>query len=287
MWKIRYIRTCLKQLNKSRFQKDLLESRLRLVNHHLMFERSCRLMLSKRSRHLFERLKSHNTDNMELVDENKQLHSQFEQINHRLQEMHNEKVKLQAKLQEKDQFYLSKLQTANAAIDDLSLELNNLKHQFSTVEQNAQTHQRRLESLLLDEEHRLVEEQLADAQQEELQRLRYELTLSHQQNQELRDRCESLMLVQNKPAVTDQLHITSKRTSDVQLNNLKSQLQKSRNTVEEWTQRYKQLEQNYTNQFEQRAELEASVVRAAKVCSFFCNLFKERNFSENQLSSKF
>jgi archaellum component FlaC len=229
-----------------------------------MFERSCRLTLSKRSRHLFERLKTPHIGDTELIAENKQLNSQLEQMSQRLQEIHDETAKLQAKLQEKDQFYLSKLQTANSTNDELSQKLSTLKHQFSSVEQNAHVLQKRLESFLLDEEHRLVDEQLADTQQEEIQRLRYELTLSHQQNQELRERYENLLHIQTKPVHSEQLHI-SKRISDAQLNNLKAQLQKSRDTVEEWTQRYKQLEQNYTHQFEQRVELETSTIRAAKV----------------------
>ncbi|KAI6191550.1 Hamartin [Aphelenchoides bicaudatus] len=246
-------------------QRDLLESRLRLVNHHLMFERSCRLMLSKRCHQLFERLKNQRSEDTDPINENKQLKAQLEQLNKRLQDSHNENKKLQARLQEKDHYYLNKVQTANATIDDLNAKLNVLRYRSSFLEQNAQHHQKKLESMLLEEEHRVVDDQFAEAQQEEMEHIRYELSLSRQQNQELHNRCENLMLAQNKPAThSEQLQI-SKQTIDTQLNSFKVQLQKSREVIENWQQRYKQLEQKSANWFEQKLELEQTVIRTAKI----------------------
>lgn len=259
------VRTCPILIISITLQKDLLESRLRLVNHHLLFERNCRLLLSKRSRQLFEKLKSHVPEETDLFRENKRLTSQIAQMNQRIQEQHNDKVTLQAKLHDKEQFYLNKLETAKNTIDELNSKLADLKHHFSTLEQDAKLQQRRLSLLLLNEEHKLIDTHFSDEKQEEIEHLRRQLSLTQQQNHELRERCESLQMSQNRPAPNEEKLQISKRSNDAQISTLKKQLQKSRDEVEEWKQRCKQHEQNYVDQLDKRTVLEETVARTTRV----------------------
>jgi hypothetical protein len=194
------------------------------------------------------------------------LRSQNSQLNQLLNSVQAEKNKLYAKLEEREHFYLCKLQASNSEIDELNSELDTLKHRFLAAKHSSQVHQKRLESLLLEEEQRFIENNVVEAQ-EELQQLRYELNLSQKQNQQLKDRCESLMMTQNRQTPNDQLNIMTKNLES-QIITLKSQLQKSRNLVAEWTEKYKQLEYNYANQFEQKNELEASSIRSSQVSIF-------------------
>ncbi|KAI6173347.1 hypothetical protein M3Y98_01071700 [Aphelenchoides besseyi] len=250
-------------------QRDLLESRLRLVNHHLMFERSCRLLHAQRNHHLFDRLRKQavlTTENERLQSENRQLRADLVKHNELILQIKNENIKLRTTLHEREQYFMTQLESAEATIVSCRQEAETLRHNSAALEHNFNSQRRQLESLWANNEKEKVTRQLSDMQTSELQRLREDLAATQTENQRLRDRCQTLLVEQDALLTSGTMrdHDLITPTED-RLQVLRLQLKRTTDELAKKRDQCQYAENNCSAEIQRRIELELALTRTAKV----------------------
>ncbi|KAI6243987.1 Hamartin [Aphelenchoides fujianensis] len=251
--------------------RDLLEARLRLVNQHLMFERSCRLIHAQRNQKLFERLRKQSTmssENDRLRAENRQLRGDLSQSADLLANLKSENARLRTAITDREKFFLLQLEAADSTIESARIEMENLRHNSAALEHNFNVQRKRLESVLAANEREAMSRQFAEFQASEFQRLKDTIADLHHENERLRDRCQALLIEQDA-MMTSGGHGPEREfvPTEDRIQILRNQLQRARDELAKNRDKCALAEANCATEVRRRVELQLALDRTAKMHS--------------------
>uniref|UniRef100_A0A0N5ARN1 Hamartin n=1 Tax=Syphacia muris TaxID=451379 RepID=A0A0N5ARN1_9BILA len=254
-------------------QREILISRLALVNQHLMYERSGRLLHAERNRRLFGRIKQQKLCDVQILTLQKELHSvlsEREQLVNALSGLRKEAKLALRERQESESRYCDKLRVLNSEIEKYKNKQDFLKRNIERlVEENEKLLKEtsKLQRRCEDEEvtRKLIEVKLAT-----LEALQLELHKAHEANQSLRDKL-ALSEIKGKKqstAINPMLSISGERDERVfvvQLEKLKKDLLVEQNANDLLKQQKAEIEEQCKAKKEKCADLKALLERSALV----------------------
>ncbi|CAG9537894.1 unnamed protein product [Cercopithifilaria johnstoni] len=171
-------------------QIKILNARLALVNQHLLYERSGRLLHAERNRRLFGRLKQQKLLEAEKIALSMALHNaqvEREQLINALTDLRKRGNIERSKREEIEKRYCETIKTYRNEADHYLALLTNLKLKMESMVENNNHRQVELEMYKRRSEDTEMKLLFAESKLEGIETLKMELKNAHQTNQQLRD----------------------------------------------------------------------------------------------------
>uniref|UniRef100_A0A171EBL7 Uncharacterized protein n=1 Tax=Ascaris lumbricoides TaxID=6252 RepID=A0A171EBL7_ASCLU len=178
-------------------QRDILSTRLSLVNHHLMYERCGRLLHAERNRRLFGRIKQQKLSDAQKIYLQKSLHNALlerEQLVSALTELRKQSMKERKKRDEIEVHYREELTRSRHESEKYIKELDKVGHRVAKLTEVNEQLQFDIDTMRRRCENAEVQLSLAEAKIAELENMKPELQKAYRANQELKDKiaqCEA------------------------------------------------------------------------------------------------
>ncbi|VDD90582.1 unnamed protein product [Enterobius vermicularis] len=262
-------------------QREILISRLALVNQHLMYERSGRLLHAERNRRLFGRIKQQKLSDAQIITLQKELHEAQGVILNgylkRREELVNalsglrkkEKLALKER-QESEARYREKLRQLNIEAEKSRNELEFLKLNMERIAEEKERLAKERSDLQRRCEDGEVLRKLTEAKVTVLEASRLELRKAHETNQALRDKLalNELKAKKQNAGITSVLPISGERDERAfssQVEKLRKELRNEQNANELLRIKKAEIEEDCKAKKEKCMDLEALLERAAVV----------------------
>lgn len=254
-------------------QREILISRLALVNQHLMYERSSRLLHAERNRRLFGRIKQQKLSDVQIITLQKELHAaqlEREELVNALSGLRKEAKLALKERQESEVRYCEKLRLLNDEMDKYKNELDFLRRDIGKLVEENEKFQREASKLKRRYEDGEVLRKLTEAKIAGLQTLEAELHKAHETNQLLRDKLalSELKAKKQNSGISSVLPISGERDERVfssQVEKLRKDLRNEQNANELLRVKKAEVEEECKASKEKCMDLEALLIRAAVV----------------------
>ncbi|CAD6194334.1 unnamed protein product [Caenorhabditis auriculariae] len=119
-------------------QRDILRARLNLVNQHLLYEQSCRLLHSNRNRRLFGRLKQQSVSEAEYVSLKQTIYvlmNERKELVYSLENMRKENIEKEQELVDLYDKEINRIRKAEERSEELAEELRKMQFKWQAQEQ--------------------------------------------------------------------------------------------------------------------------------------------------------
>ncbi|MFH4977564.1 hypothetical protein AB6A40_004273 [Gnathostoma spinigerum] len=251
-------------------QRDVLSSRLVLVNQHLLYERCGRLLHAERNRRLFGRIKQQKLSDADKVSLKKKLHDADERcslLRNFLSDKRRELIDEKRKRTEIEHMFSEKLKEARAECDKLATKLDSVVRQYASLKESSDLMAMEVASVKRRCENAEVELSFAQTKNAELENLRPELQKANSSNQMLKDQ---IKLYEERDKRTKSVKIESSNGRDEiflssQNEQLRIDLKKERNMKESLLTKLNEVSNRLKEEIQRNNDLKALIERSALV----------------------
>ncbi|KAI1724187.1 hamartin protein [Ditylenchus destructor] len=251
-------------------QCELLSTRLRLVNQHLLFERYCRLLHETRNRRLFAQLKLEKSYLAECDRLKRSEHQCFVELDEQAQQckkLKQDLVKKEKYLAENEQKFNETLSSVVAEKDKISTELTHLREKCEDFAKSVKDLKGQLDQAKRQNEELLIERKHIEQQLKELDQLRNELARSLREKQFIEEELIQMNDLSSKAngavssnGQTDDSIVTYYET---QLKSLRTLSRKSKTLLNQANEKVKLMENQWKEELDRRLELQSMLERAS------------------------
>ncbi|KAI1716575.1 hamartin protein domain-containing protein [Ditylenchus destructor] len=251
-------------------QSELLSTRLRLVNQHLLFERYCRLLHETRNRRLFAQLKLEKSYLAECERLKRSEHQCFVELDEQAQQckkLKQDLVKKEKYLADNELKFNETLSSVISEKDKLSTELTQLREKCEDFAKSVKDLKGQLDQSKRQTEELLIERKHIDQQLKELDQLRNELARSLREKQFIEEEFNQMNDLSSKAngavssnGQTDDSIVTYYET---QLKSLRTMSRKSKTLLNQANEKIKLMENQWKEELDRRLELQSMLERAS------------------------
>uniref|UniRef100_A0A915C9K1 Hamartin n=5 Tax=Parascaris univalens TaxID=6257 RepID=A0A915C9K1_PARUN len=252
-------------------QRDILSTRLSLVNHHLMYERCGRLLHAERNRRLFGRIKQQKLSDAQKIYLQKSLHNALlerEQLVSALTELRKQSMKERKKSDEIEIQYREELTRSRHESEKYIKELDKVGHRVAKLTEVNEQLQFDIDTMRRRCENAEVQLSLAEAKIAELENMKPELQKAYRANQELKDKiaqCEAYVKGVNTARAVELSTLGERDDQQLlaQIAQLKMDLKKERNLKDAAKTKTAEMEEEWKEERQRVNDLKMMLERAA------------------------
>lgn len=252
-------------------QRDLLSTRLALVNQHLLYERCGRLLHAERNRRLFGRIKQQKLSDAEKISLQKALHGaqvEREQLVSALTELRKQGKIEKRRYEEAENRFRDELKKSRSESERYIFELERMGRRVEQLTEINEQMQYELDTVKRRCENAEVQFSLAEAKIAELENMRPELQKAHRANQELRDKITLLEIRAKSTSKASELSAPVDRDEQqlqFQISQLRADLKKERNAKDSAKAKVLEIEEEWKREKQRCIDLKMMLERAATV----------------------
>uniref|UniRef100_A0A914BY14 Hamartin n=1 Tax=Acrobeloides nanus TaxID=290746 RepID=A0A914BY14_9BILA len=253
-------------------QRVVLQTRLRLVNQHLMFERYARLLHAHRNRRLFAKLKQQKSQ----LAETEKLKKAVHQVELELEKQIKENADLRNTIQslknahsEMEEHFLKQLKQVSEEKENTNEELEKISLNYKKASESQKVLQQKFDAAMRKCDDLEAENEFIKRQLNEVDQLKNELSEIHKRNQHIKDQLSHAQSVaqhidgDKARNAMNQVEESSISRYEAQLKAQRAQLRKSKNEAKIVMERAQQMETHWKEEAQRRNELKALLERAS------------------------